>query len=405
MLRVSKYVRKSGAYYTNQLTQESIGATEKVNQLLNKLMRVNFNSEPVSNSDFMEQILAYELVDRSILIPQNIQDEEEYFNNNNPLRMQKSPFFNMQTSRWNSIPEDAKCVFLGIGSDLGSPKHGTDKGPSILRSTSSNFTFRGNSKLSIVSIDDQSCPFQDFATYDLGDFNIRRAGIDSWMQIIENVYKKLPTQVIPITIGGDHSFTAPIINGLIKQNRKPFKILHIDHHLDIQSWGDFNGNQPKHLDPLVHSNFISHILENHKDMEIIQVGPRKYQSVDKDIREPFFEYLKKIKKLISNDQFRVISQDNLLNSVGTDQDVYITLDVDSLHNSFIPNTGYPSPTGVDYFKLVKFLKSVIRNNNIIGIDVMELSEDENTRSRNSSCELINYMILDLVNTLKDGSHE
>lgn len=404
MLKISKYIRKQGDFYINQFTQESVGNSQNVSELLHRLTQVNLNKDPSSNAEILDYILAYELMDRSILLPQEVENEEQYFNKNNPLKMQKSSFFNIPTSRWNSLPEDAKCAFIGIGSDLGSPKSGTDKGPSILRSASSNFTFRGNNKHSIVSIDDEVCPFLDFPAYDLGDFNIRRAGIDSWTEIIEQVYSKLPSHIIPITIGGDHSFTAPIINGLMKQKRKPFKILHIDHHLDLQSWGDFDADQPTHLDPLVHSNFISHIIREHGEIEIVQVGPRKYQSVDKDIHKPFFSYLKKIKKLISNDQFRVMSQEDLVGSVGQNQDVYLTIDVDAISNNYIPNTGYPSPTGIDYFKLIAFLKSVCQSNNIIGIDIMELSEDENARSRNSSCELINYLILDLVVSLNRGGH-
>ena len=53
--------------------------------------------------------------------------------------------------------------------------------------------------------------------------------------------------------------------------------------------------------------------------------------------------------------------------------VFITIDLDGLNPSLMPGVGTPEPGGLDWYQLIKFLKTVFTKFQVIGCDVMELA--------------------------------
>jgi agmatinase len=52
--------------------------------------------------------------------------------------------------------------------------------------------------------------------------------------------------------------------------------------------------------------------------------------------------------------------------------VYITIDLDVFDPSVMPSTGTPEPGGLDWYRVLKFLRLVAKKRNIVGFDVVEL---------------------------------
>jgi agmatinase len=58
------------------------------------------------------------------------------------------------------------------------------------------------------------------------------------------------------------------------------------------------------------------------------------------------------------------------------KNVYITIDLDVFDPSIMPSTGTPEPGGLTWYPVLKFLKEVFENRNVIGFDVVELCPNE-----------------------------
>ena len=66
------------------------------------------------------------------------------------------------------------------------------------------------------------------------------------IQITENVKRIVAKQMRPFLLGGDHSITFPIVEGLYEKHG-PLTILHLDAHPDL--YDDFDGNPHSHASP------------------------------------------------------------------------------------------------------------------------------------------------------------
>lgn len=81
-------------------------------------------------------------------------------------------------------------------------------------------------------------PFADFRVADIGDVHLlTTCNLEEALQDIEAFYRKIASAgVVPITAGGDHSITYPILRGIARQER--VGLVHFDSHCDTaQSYG------------------------------------------------------------------------------------------------------------------------------------------------------------------------
>ena len=56
--------------------------------------------------------------------------------------------------------------------------------------------------------------------------------------------------------------------------------------------------------------------------------------------------------------------------------VYVSVDLDVLDPSFMPNVGTPEPGGLGWYDLVGLLRQVAERHTIVGFDVVELAPHE-----------------------------
>lgn len=81
-------------------------------------------------------------------------------------------------------------------------------------------------------------------------------------------------------------------------------------------------------------------------------------------------YLKKSKKnIIFFD--KEFSEEEVANTLK--ENVYLTLDLDVFDPSIMPSVGTPEPGGLEWQEVLNLIKTVSKNKNIVGVDVVELS--------------------------------
>jgi len=176
---------------------------------------------------------------------------------------------------------------------------------------------------------------------------------------LEGIHTLKPTKIkniknhnkFTISLGGEHTITYHIIKKLQQKN---LSILHIDAHADMKD--EFEKNK------FSHACVMRRIHEINKN--IVSVGVR---SLDLDE-----------KKFIDENHIPVFFMENINNNWTEiisflNENVYITIDLDSLDPSIMPSVGNPESGGFQWYQLLSFLKEVFNKRNVIACDLVELS--------------------------------
>ena len=181
---------------------------------------------------------------------------------------------------------------------------------------------------------------------------------------IMNFYQKVYTAgVVPLSVGGDHSISLPILKVLGREN--PVGMVHIDAHTDTND--EEMGFRYSHGTP-----FRRAVEEKVLDPKrTVQIGIRGAQnsedswnfSIDSGMRVIFMEEFTSLGVTSVIDRARDI--------VG-DGPTYVSFDVDGLDPVYTPGTGTPEIGGITTVEAQTLLRG-LRGLNLIGADVVEVS--------------------------------
>ncbi len=207
-------------------------------------------------------------------------------------------------------------------------------------------------------------PFHLCKVADIGDVPIRMYSHDEGVKDIENYYHKIKDAgVLPVSAGGDHSITYPIMKALGRD--EPVGMIHFDAHCDTMgSMDDFKFH---HGGPFRHA-----VLDGVLDpTRCIQIGIR-------GAAEVFWEFsLESGMTVIHIDEFVEMGVDAVIaraKEVVGDGPTYITFDVDGLDPVYAPGTGTPELGGLSTREAQAILRG-LRGLNIIGGDLVEVSPE------------------------------
>lgn len=165
-----------------------------------------------------------------------------------------------------------------------------------------------------------------------------------------------PNKNIPISIGGDHSITYPILKAL-DANQKSFDLVQFDAHSDFKS-SKITDHYLK-FEILNHANVMNYCIMLNNLSNLYQIG----------VREPFIAHHEKIHN-ISIDEARN-KHDKWTSLVTSKRPLYISIDVDSFDPSIISGTANKLPNGLLYDEALQCLKELINQHPILGIDIVE----------------------------------
>ena len=140
----------------------------------------------------------------------------------------------------NDNYEGLDACFVGIPMDHGtSNRSGTRLGPRSIRNESvmiRNAHING------------ACPFESIQVADIGDVPIIPYNLPRSTDIITDFYRKLlKAGPIPLTLGGDHTLSWPILRAIRDYHGRPVGLVHIDAHTDLHD--EMNGEKIAHGTP------------------------------------------------------------------------------------------------------------------------------------------------------------
>ena len=160
----------------------------------------------------------------------------------------------------------------------------------------------------------------------------------------------------PVMLGGEHLVTLPAVSSLYEKYND-LVVLHFDAHTDLRT--DYMGEE------LSHATVIKQIWNFLGDNRIYQFGIRS------GLKKEFHWAIQERHTFIN--QFNCNHLNDVVQQI-KDRPVYITIDLDILDPSIFPGTGTPEPGGITFKEMMEAI-GTMKNLNIIGADVVELSPD------------------------------
>ena len=198
---------------------------------------------------------------------------------------------------------------------------------------------------------------------DLGDVPFRsRFNLASCMEDIETHYRMLrDANVRPLSVGGDHSITYPILRALGNQN--PLGCIHIDAHCD--TGGEYDQSKFHHGGPFRHA-----VLDGVLDPDrTIQIGIRGNSEF---LWEFSYDSGMTVIHIEEFQEMGVAAVVEKAREVVGDGPVYITFDVDGLDPAFAPGTGTPEVGGLTPREAQGLLHG-LAGLDVVGGDVVEIA--------------------------------
>ena len=208
-------------------------------------------------------------------------------------------------------------------------------------------------------------PYDKFNIADIGDCPVNPADLHNSLKKIEKFYLSIiESKTIPLSIGGDHLVSLPILRALGK--KEPLGLFQFDSHSD--TWDSyFGGYKYTHGTP-----FRRAIEEN-------LIDPKKYVMIG--IRGSLYDPndMKWARQqgitIITIDEYYEMGFTEVIkivkNTLG-DTQAYLTFDIDGIDPTFAPGTGTPEVGGFSVREAQLIIRE-LNTINFVGADVVEVS--------------------------------
>tara|TARA_B100000470_G_scaffold154754_1_gene120721 strand:+ start:231 stop:1169 length:939 start_codon:yes stop_codon:yes gene_type:complete len=283
-------------------------------------------------------------------------------NKNKPISSMITPRF-ADVATFFRLPinknlEDLDYCICGVPWDGGTTNRpGARHGPREVRNASS--LIRLYHPVSLKS------PYDNFDIADIGDCPVNPADLQNSLVKIKEFYEKIVTsKTIPLSIGGDHLISLPILRALAKDG--PVGLFQFDSHSD--TWDSyFGGYKYTHGTP-----FRRAIEEN-------LINPKKYVMLG--IRGSLYDPddMKWAKDqgvtIITIDEYYKMGFEKsmkIVKDILGDSPSYLTFDIDGIDPTYAPGTGTPEVGGFNVREAQLIIRE-LNQINFIGADVVEVS--------------------------------
>ena len=254
--------------------------------------------------------------------------------------------------------EGLDACFVGIPMDIGtSNRPGTRLGPRQIRDESR--------MLRPFNMATGAAPFDCMQVADIGDVPINTFDLKKSVDIITDYYDNLLRHdVIPLTLGGDHTLTWPILRAM-RNRYGPVALVHVDAHADIND--EMFGEKVAHGCPFRRA-WEDGCLINDK---VFQIGLRGTGYSPDDFNWARDKGWRVIRAEGCWHKSLSPLMEEIRAKIG-DAPVYLTYDIDSLDPAYAPGTGTVEVGGLTSVQGLEIIRGMA-GLNIVGGDLVEVS--------------------------------
>lgn len=255
--------------------------------------------------------------------------------------------------------EGLDVCFVGIPLDIGaSNRSGTRYGPRQIRAESV--------LLRPYNMATRAAPFDSLSVADIGDVPINTFHLPKAVEIITDYYEKriLAYDVRPLTLGGDHTLTLPILRAMARKHG-PVGLVHVDAHADV--------NPAMFGEAISHGSvFYRAVTEGLLDTSrCMQMGLRGtgYSAEDFDWSRQQGMRVIQAEALWHKSLTPLMREIRDLMGSGP---VYVSYDIDSFDPAVAPGTGTPEYGGLTAAQGLEIVRG-LQGLNVVGADLVEVS--------------------------------
>jgi guanidinopropionase len=251
--------------------------------------------------------------------------------------------------------EGLDIALAGVPYDMGSTNRaGPRHGPAQIREMSR--------LIRKINASSRIAPFELCRVADVGDAPVNPleplASIDTITSFFAALHGK---GLVPVSAGGDHTVTLPILRGIVTQG--PIGVIHFDAHADTLD--ELLGSRINHA-TVFRRGVDEGILDPKR---VIQIGLRGTRYSDEDIQYGYDVGM----RVVTMDDFEEMGRKAVIAEackVVGDGPTYITFDMDGLDPVYCPGTGAPEPGGLSMRDAQVMIRG-FRGLDLIGGDVCE----------------------------------
>ncbi|MGA7696241.1 MAG: agmatinase [Candidatus Sulfotelmatobacter sp.] len=183
---------------------------------------------------------------------------------------------------------------------------------------------------------------------DLGLKDSRENVAENFAEIEHAVSELLGKGERPVSLGGDHSVTYPILKAFA-QRHPELTIVHFDAHPDL--YDEFEGSQMSHACP------FARIMEERLAKRLVQVGIRTMVGHQREQAARFGVEVVEMRELPAYDRLEIHGP------------VYVSFDIDVLDPAFAPGVSHREPGGMTVREAIAHLHAI--KGTIVGADIVE----------------------------------
>ncbi len=261
--------------------------------------------------------------------------------------------------------KDAQVVILPVPYDAtGTWIKGADRGPAAIIEASAN--------MELFDIETNS------EAYRKGIFTHAPIGTGAAPEELVHAVRDKVGELIrqgkcAVVLGGEHSVSI----GAIQAHAEMFPdmcVLQLDAHSDLRD--EYNGSRLNHACVMARAR---------ESCPIVQVGVRSMDSSEWE----------------SMDRERIFFADDIRKNSAWVRDVvslltgkvYLTVDLDVFDPSIMPSTGTPEPGGLSWQEVLKLVREVTQQKELVGFDVVELCPNPQNKAPDFLASKLIYKIL------------
>ena len=207
-------------------------------------------------------------------------------------------------------------------------------------------------------------PFERLRVADYGDIDVVPISIERTFEVVEReIARLLAARVTPVSVGGDHSISLPILRALSRVHG-PLGLIHFDSHGDC--WDQYFGSKYFH-GTMFRRAVEEGVIDPRRTIQLGIRGPL-YEAADFDFQQQHGM------QVITMEEFEqrglAWAAEQLQRLRGGK--VYVTFDIDSVDPAFAPATGTPEVGGFTSREALRLARS-LAGLDIAGFDLVEVS--------------------------------
>ena len=286
--------------------------------------------------------------------------------------MNFAPVSGMEMPRFAGVPTFMRLPYLAHGSadlsevDVGilglpfdggtSNRPGARHGPRALRDAST--MIRAQHPLTDVR------PFEAMNVADIGDVAPNPVEVNDTLERIEAAVGALPDRIKPLSVGGDHLCTLPVLRALGRE--APLGLVLLDSHTDL--YPPYFGGRT-----LTHGNPFRQAVEDGvlDPKRTVMIGMRgtMYDRADREFAEAHGIRVVTTEEMLERGALDVGAEAREIVGSGP---AYLSFDIDFVDPAFAPGTGTPEVGGPTSAQALAMLREM-HGLDLRGADLVEVS--------------------------------